>query len=94
MVFVWGYGILGKGPDMKQSRIPTSISPILFGKNQYNTQTRVKSVYSSLFHMAAITTEGNLYTWGKNKWGQLGLGHTKDQYFPLQVSNGYGHHHY
>lgn len=36
--------------------------------------------------MAAITTDGNLYTWGKNKWGQLGLGHTKDQYFPLQVN--------
>lgn len=79
---------------MKQSRIPTSISPILFGKNQYNTKTRVESVYSSLFHMAAITTEGNLYTWGKNKWGQLGLGHTKDQYFPLQVSNGYVYNHY
>lgn len=47
----------------------------------------MKSVYSSIFHMAAITTEGNLYTWGKNKWGQLGLGHTKDQYFPLQVNN-------
>lgn len=44
-------------------------------------------MYSSVFHMAAITTDGNLYTWGKNKWGQLGLGHTKDQYFPLQVSS-------
>jgi len=88
VVFVWGYGILGKGPEINHSREPTHIPPILFGRNQYNTETRVKYVYSSLFHMAAITTEGNLYTWGKNKWGQLGLGHIKDQYFPLQVSVG------
>lgn len=86
VVFVWGFGILGKGPEMNQSQIPTPIPPILFGRNQYNPKTRVKSIYSNIFHMAAITTEGNLYTWGKNKWGQLGLGHTKDQYFPLQVN--------
>lgn len=74
---------------MNQSREPTPIPSILFGRNQYNPETRVKSVYSSVFHMAAITSEGNLYTWGKNKWGQLGLGHTKDQYFPLQVNSFY-----
>lgn len=72
---------------MNQSKEPKPIPPTLFGRNQYNPETRVKSIYSSIFHMAAITTEGNLYTWGKNKWGQLGLGHTKDQYFPLQVNN-------
>lgn len=88
MVFVWGFGILGKGPDMNRSREPTPIPPILFGRNQYNPETQVKSVYGGVFHMAAITSEGNLYTWGKNKWGQLGLGHIKDQYFPLQVSVG------
>jgi len=80
---------LGKGPEINQSREPTPIPPTLFGRNQYNSETQVKSVYSGIFHMAAITTEGNLYTWGKNKWGQLGLGHTKDQYFPLQVNNIY-----
>jgi len=89
VVFVWGFGILGKGPEMNKSREPTPIPPILFGRNQYNPETRVTSVYSSVFHMAAITSEGNLYTWGKNKWGQLGLGHTKDQYFPLQVNSFY-----
>ncbi|XP_060852044.1 RCC1-like G exchanging factor-like protein [Rhopalosiphum padi] len=88
VVFVWGFGILGKGPDMNRSREPTPIPPILFGRNQYNPETQVKSVFSGVFHMAAITSEGNLYTWGKNKWGQLGLGHTKDQYFPFQVSVG------
>ncbi|XP_050060125.1 RCC1-like G exchanging factor-like protein isoform X3 [Aphis gossypii] len=88
VVFVWGFGILGKGPDMNRSREPTPIPPILFGRNQYNPETKVKSVYGGIFHMAAITSEGNLYTWGKNKWGQLGLGHVKDQYFPLQVSVG------
>ncbi|XP_050432299.1 RCC1-like G exchanging factor-like protein [Adelges cooleyi] len=87
-VFVWGFGILGKGPEFKQSSEPSPIPPTLFGRNQFNPNSTVKSVYGSLFHMAAITNEGNLYTWGKNKWGQLGLGHVKDQYFPLKVSIG------
>ncbi|XP_050541875.1 RCC1-like G exchanging factor-like protein isoform X2 [Daktulosphaira vitifoliae] len=86
-VFVWGFGILGKGPEFKQTSTPSPIPPTLFGRNEFNPSTSVKSVYGSLFYMAAITTEGNLYTWGKNKWGQLGLGHLKDQYFPLKSSN-------
>lgn len=37
-------------------------------------------------HLAALTNLGDLYMWGCNKFGSLGLGHSKDQYFPLKVT--------
>lgn len=37
--------------------------------------------------LAAVTNSGDLYMWGCNKFGCLGLGHEKDQFFPLRVSN-------
>lgn len=37
-------------------------------------------------HLAALTNTGDLYMWGCNKFGSLGLGDCKDQYFPLKVN--------
>ena len=30
-----------------------------------------------------------LFTWGKNKTGYLGLGHVQDQFFPIKVTAGH-----
>lgn len=38
--------------------------------------------------MAAVNDQHDLYIWGKNKFGCLGLGHNKDQYFPFKASIG------
>lgn len=35
--------------------------------------------------MAAITSSGDLYAWGNNKFGNLGIGSCLDQFFPLKV---------
>lgn len=40
-------------------------------------------------HLAALTNTGDLYMWGCNKFGSLGLGDLKDQYFPLKVKKLY-----
>ena len=31
--------------------------------------------------------EGELFAWGKNRVGTLGLAHNKDQFFPFKVSS-------
>lgn len=36
--------------------------------------------------LAALTNSGDLYMWGSNKFGSLGLGHLNDQFFPLRVN--------
>jgi alpha-tubulin suppressor-like RCC1 family protein len=36
-------------------------------------------------HTVAITNTGDVYTWGRNNYGQLGLGHNLDQKLPQKL---------
>lgn len=85
-VFVWGFGILGKGPKVDQSSRPTQIPETLFGMNVYNPDVKVEKIYANLSHFAAITNRGDLFMWGKNRGGALGFRHKDDQFFPMQVN--------
>jgi hypothetical protein len=87
-VFVWGYGILGKGPNLDQTMEPTLLPAPLFGRNEFNPDVVVTSIKCGLGTNAAINSGGDLYMWGKNRSSCLGLGDWKDQYFPLKVSLG------
>ncbi|XP_054268063.1 RCC1-like G exchanging factor-like protein [Macrosteles quadrilineatus] len=87
-VFVWGYGLLGLGPQVDMSPRPLRVPETLFGQNMFMPHSRVDSLASGLYYLAAITNQGQLYMWGRNKSGCLGIGSTKDQYFPLKVNVG------
>ncbi|XP_068988938.1 RCC1-like G exchanging factor-like protein [Bombus flavifrons] len=87
-VYVWGYGILGFGPEVKKSQQPIKIPSVLFGNNVYQKNTKVVKIFCGMSHLAALTNTGDLYMWGCNKFGSLGLGDLKDQYFPLKVTVG------
>lgn len=86
---MWGFGILGKGIDCQHSEEPTEIPLTLMGKTVFSSNTSVESIDCGLETLAAITNVGDLYMWGKNHYGQLGLGHIMDQYYPLNVSLSY-----
>ncbi|KAJ6369515.1 hypothetical protein OIU76_027863 [Salix suchowensis] len=45
----------------------------------------VKEISSGSYHVAALTSGGSLYTWGKGKNGQLGLGNVEDRNVPTLV---------
>jgi alpha-tubulin suppressor-like RCC1 family protein len=85
---VWGFGLLGLGPKADYQKQPTLIPPTLFGRNNFNPDSKVTSIYSGLYHMGAINTDNDLFMWGRNKFGCLGLGHQKDQYFPFKAAVG------
>ncbi|KAF7279900.1 hypothetical protein GWI33_006605 [Rhynchophorus ferrugineus] len=57
----------------------------LLGKNDFQPESKVVQVFCGLYHAAAVTNYGDLYIWGRNKSGCLGLGDEKDQSFPLKV---------
>ncbi|XP_011501602.1 PREDICTED: Williams-Beuren syndrome chromosomal region 16 protein homolog [Ceratosolen solmsi marchali] len=88
IVYVWGFGILGLGPEAQRVTEPTSIPSILFGTNISDPNTSVAKIFCGISHLGALTADGQLYMWGRNKFGALGLGHRKDQFFPLKVSVG------
>ncbi|KAF2290520.1 hypothetical protein GH714_014237 [Hevea brasiliensis] len=47
----------------------------------------VKEISSGSYHVAALTSGGSVYTWGKGKNGQLGLGNTEDRNSPTFVED-------
>jgi alpha-tubulin suppressor-like RCC1 family protein len=42
-------------------------------------------VSSGLYHSIALKTDGSLWTWGANQYGQLGLGNIISYSSPVQV---------
>uniref|UniRef100_A0A8C9ABM7 RCC1-like G exchanging factor-like protein n=1 Tax=Prolemur simus TaxID=1328070 RepID=A0A8C9ABM7_PROSS len=85
-VFVWGYGILGKGPNLVETALPEMIPPTLFGLTEFNPEIQVSRIRCGLSHFAALTNKGELFVWGKNIRGCLGIGRLEDQYFPWRVT--------
>ena len=69
-IYTWGDNISGQLGnviiDIVSSRTPTKV----------NTLSDVVSVSLGYRNSAAITANGNLYTWGYNSAGQLGLGYS------------------
>lgn len=85
-VYVWGYGILGQGPNVSSSHVPTLLPHPLFGISEFSDDVEVQQITCGLSHYAAVTNQGHLYMWGKNRSNCLGLDKDLDQYFPLRVS--------
>lgn len=86
LVYTWGFGILGFGPFVEQTSKPQHLLPPLFGRNDFSNATTVVSIGCGVFHMGAVNSDGDLFMWGKNRFGHLGLGHKKDQFFPFKAA--------
>ena len=71
-----GYGQLGVG-DTQDRHAPVKVS--------VNGQ-KIVAVSAGDWHTAAITDSGELWTWGYNGHGQLGVGDTTDRHAPVKVS--------
>ena len=71
-VFVWGYGILGKGPNLLETTLSEMIPSTLFGLMEFNPGVQVSRIRCKLSHFAALTNRRELIVWGKNIQGCLG----------------------
>merc|ERR1719447_1417388 len=87
-VFTWGFGLLGLGPNVTSAKTPQEIPQVLFGRNAFSPESTVASLAAGLGHQAALTNDGCLYSWGKNRSCCLGLRSKNDQPFPLKVALG------
>jgi alpha-tubulin suppressor-like RCC1 family protein len=59
------YGQLGRG-DKEDIN---TFEPVLLPPN-----IEIKSVAAGTCHMIILTTDGRVFVWGRNEFGQLGLG--------------------
>lgn len=53
----------------------------------------ISNIAAGRDHTLAVSNQGNLYSWGANTYGQLGVNSRDNRYFPVQVKgyNGGGY---
>ena len=80
-LWIWGSAIHGQlginaagVTDMRCTPVTTSVGG-----------TNWKQVDAGYFHTAAIKTDGTLWTWGRNDFGQLGINDTNMRCTPVTV---------
>ncbi|CAG2163403.1 unnamed protein product, partial [Oppiella nova] len=73
-VFSWGHNNRGQlGREM------TEFGDYLKPRNiSYMNDKNIQHIYCGTQHSLALTTDGQVYGWGDNRWGQIGQGHKSD----------------
>jgi len=79
-LFAWGWGRAGQ---LGQGNRNSSFEPLLV--TGLPSAPPVKQVSCGAYHSVALLEDGQLFAWGSNKYGQLGLGHKVDQLRPQLV---------
>ncbi len=80
-VLAWGHngsGQLGLGNKTSQHYSPEIISEL--------DDIYIVSIHAGKYFSAAITNAGDVYTWGDNPYGQLGVGDMDDRTIPTLVN--------
>mmetsp|Transcript_5110 Transcript_5110/g.18347 ORF Transcript_5110/g.18347 Transcript_5110/m.18347 type:complete len:647 (-) Transcript_5110:1354-3294(-) len=80
-VYMWGdnkYGQLGTG-DQTYRYTPTLVTSLS------SLGIHISDIALGAFHVVALSSNGNVYTWGYNAQGQLGNGNTISQAYPVRV---------
>ncbi|XP_042503013.1 RCC1 and BTB domain-containing protein 2-like [Macadamia integrifolia] len=86
-IYVWGYnqrGQTGRKDKESQLRIPKSLPPELFGCPA-GFNSRWLDIACGREHTAAVASDGSLFTWGANDFGQLGDGTEEGRKHPQKV---------
>ncbi|XP_043912312.1 probable E3 ubiquitin-protein ligase HERC4 isoform X2 [Protopterus annectens] len=81
-VFAWGLaadGQLGSPAVEEFCRVPRRIKSL--------SQVCVLQVACGYHHSLALSRWSEIYAWGQNKYGQLGIGHSKNQSSPQLVKS-------
>ncbi len=75
-------GALGDGTTVNRET-PVNIT----GQFDLNEGEQIIFIDAGGFHSGAITSEGRVFTWGENIWGQLGDLTTTDSATPIDITN-------
>ncbi|XP_054447724.1 E3 ISG15--protein ligase HERC5 [Pteronotus mesoamericanus] len=79
-LFAWGqnlHGQLGLGKVFDSTPTPQIV--------EHLSGVPLAQISAGKAHCMALSMSGNVYSWGRNNFGQLGLGHTNDEDFPSLI---------
>jgi len=80
-LWTWGRGNYGQLGDNTTTNKSTPVTTFAGGTNW-------KQVSGGVFHCAAIKTDGTLWTWGRENYGQLGTNTTTNKSTPVTTFAG------
>jgi alpha-tubulin suppressor-like RCC1 family protein len=83
-VWTWGYNSDGQLGDNTVTARTTPVQ--VKGPGGVGFLTDVKAIASGVNHTIAVKTDGTVWAWGDNAYGQLGDNATTDRTTPVQVS--------
>lgn len=86
-IFGWGNnanGQIGDGTNELHTR-PLEINEFF----NLNTNEKIIKISAGEFHSAAITSQGRLFTWGKNNYGQIGNNNLVKQLLPQDITSSF-----
>jgi len=86
-VVCWGSnldGTLGSGAFVARRALP-GVELSVAGDGGMVQLTGVSHVAASLFHLCALVSNGSVYCWGRNNFGQLGVGDQLERRVPTLV---------
>jgi len=81
LLFTWGWNVYGQLGNETSGLASSQLSPIQIGSSSWTT------VSAGHRTMAAIRSDGLLFAWGNNSYGQLGQGNTISRNSPVSVGS-------
>jgi len=89
-LYSWGLGEsgqlgLGKGAELLRAAAPKVVTGFQDAQGTKLSSVKVVFIAAGESHAAAVSSDGDLYTWGLNTFGQLGHGDRVSRYEPTKV---------
>ncbi|OZG49232.1 InlB B-repeat-containing protein [Bombiscardovia coagulans] len=84
-IYAWGdnnFGQLGTG------NTTSTTTPVEVERGELPAGEHFLQISPGYEHSAALATNGKIYAWGRNQWGELGNGNTTDATTPVEVKQG------
>jgi alpha-tubulin suppressor-like RCC1 family protein len=86
-VFTWGWNAKGQLGD---GTIEDRHSPVdITSRFSLGSRDRIISLSLGAYHCIALSSQGRIYTWGENEWGQLGDGTTVNRNAPNEITSNF-----
>jgi len=82
---VWTWGNNANGELGANSTAASSLTPVQVVRADGTALSGVTGIAAGGYHTLAVTSDGSVYAWGKNDWGQLGNNSTVTSGVAVQV---------
>ena len=83
------HGQLGIGDKTLVEIGNPTLVPGLMGEKIRDNFGTIASLSLGQYHSIALTTKGEIFTWGQGQYGALGTGSTDDEFSPVWVNQGF-----